>query len=212
MKFMQNLVSIGALALMLAHPLTAFGANAAVNASTTPARDLVGKFYAQLEETMKQGDTLGYAGRYKKLEPVIQSSFNLALMTRYAVGSAWSSASVAEQQQLISAFSQFSVATYANRFPRYDGEMFTVLDEKPAPGGGSIVVTHLTPNNEEPVTLNYLVRNDDKGQPRIVDVYLDASISELATRRSEFSGIVKNEGFNALAEKLTQKTKQLGPT
>lgn len=197
-------------AFLLTVPAPAMAAAQA--ASATTARELVSGFYGQLEDTMKQGEQLGFGGRYQKLQPVIQGSFNLPLMTRYAVGPAWSAASPEEQSRLIEAFSQFSVATYASRFPRYDGEVFTVLEEQPAPGGGSIVVTQLMPKGDEPVTLNYLVRPNEQGQLRIVDVYLDASISELATRRSEFSGIVKREGFSALAEKLAERTKQLGPT
>jgi phospholipid transport system substrate-binding protein len=194
--------------VMAAQPAT----TAPVPAPQQSAQKLVQSFYDQLVDTMKQGDALGFGGRYHKLAPVIQSSFNLPLMTRFAVGPAWAKASPAEQEQLVNAFSQFSIATYASRFPRFDGESFAVLEEKPAPGGGTLVITQLKPSGDEPVNLNYLVRPDDKGQLRIVDVYLDASISELATRRSEFSGIVKSEGFTALADKLTQKTKQLGPT
>ena len=190
-----------------------FGLIGMANAqAATPAEKIVQDFYGQLTDTMKQGEQLGFGGRYKKLQPVIEQSFNLPLMTRFAVGPAWAKASPTEQDQLVNAFSQFSIATYASRFPRFNGESFTVLEEKPAAGGGSLVVTQLKPSGSEPVTLNYLVRPDDKGQLRIVDVYLDAAISELATRRSEFSGIVKTEGFNGLANKLSEKTRQLGPT
>ena len=212
---MLNSALYGALGLMLlaGMPVAANAAQAAsAVASQQSAQKLVQGFYDQLVETMKQGDALGFGGRYQKLAPVIQSSFNLPLMTRFAVGPAWAKASATEQEQLINAFSQFSIATYANRFPRFGGESFVVIEEKPAPGGGQLVITQLTPKGDEPVNLNYLVRPDDKGQLRIVDVYLDASISELATRRSEFSSIVKSEGFTALADKLTQKTKQLGPS
>jgi 6-phosphofructokinase 1 len=46
--------------------------------------------------------------------------------------------------------------------------------------------------------LNYLVKTDEAGKLRIVDVLLDASISELATRRAEFVSVVKREGIDAL--------------
>ncbi|MFY9288118.1 MAG: ABC transporter substrate-binding protein [Alphaproteobacteria bacterium] len=180
-------------------------------AATTSPSSTVKEFYTQLVGTMKQGDQLGYAGRFKKLEPTIKSAYNLPLMTRLAVGPAWEKATASEQEQLISAFSDFSVANYASRFAKYDGEQFEVTGEKPV-SGGVIVETKLTPKDGEAVVLNYMMRPDEKGEYRIVDVFLDGSISELATRRAEFTSIVTREGLPALVNSLGAKSKQMGPS
>ena len=177
----------------------------------TPAQSVVHNFYTQLVASMKQGEQLGYSGRYKKLEPAIRAAFNLPLMTRMAVGSSWAMASTDEQNELVSAFSDFSVASYASRFTAFDGEQFTVLSEKPTEGG-VIVETSLKPKDSEAVFLNYLMRADDKGQYRIVDVFLNGTISELATRRAEFSSIARRDGIPALVNSLGQKSKQMGPS
>ncbi len=192
--------------------LALFALACPARAENAAASDLVKSFYAQLSDTMKQGDRLGFDGRYKKLDPVVRKTFNLPLMTRFAVGPSWAKAQPDEQTQLVAAFSEFSVATYASRFAKYDGETFDVLGEKPASGGGVIVETKLTPKGEEAVALNYLVRPDESGTLRIVDVFLDATISELATRRSEFTAIVKREGLNALVTALSEKSKKMGPS
>jgi phospholipid transport system substrate-binding protein len=178
-------------------------------AKATPSA-LVKSYYHALSDTMKQGETLGFEGRYKKLDPAVRAAFNLPFMARFAVGPAWSKASEAEQKNIVEAFSAFSVATYASRFKKDDGERFDVVDEKPAAGGGVVVETKLTPKDSDPVTLNYLVRDDETGAPRIVDVYLDASISELATRRSEFGAVIKREGLPALITMLSDKSKKMG--
>ena len=47
------------------------------------------------------------------------------------------------------------------------------------------------------------------GRWKIVDVYLDGTVSELALRRSEFSSIVKRESFDALIEAIDAKTAKL---
>jgi phospholipid transport system substrate-binding protein len=162
---------------------------------------------------MKDGDRLGYAGRYRKLDPAVKGAFNLPLMTRFAVGPVWLKASGEEQQQLISAFSDFSVATYASRFTKYGGEQFDVVGQMPASGGGVIVETRLTPGGgDKPVALNYLMRQDDKSNWRIIDVFLDGAISELATRRSEFNSIVERDGISALVNDLGEKSRQMGPS
>ena len=40
---------------------------------------------------------------------------------------------------------------------------------------------------------------------QIADVYLDGTISELATRRSEFAAILRTQGINGLIETLNAK-------
>lgn len=179
-------------------------------AEETQAIALVRSFYATLTDAMKQGPELGFEGRVKKLEPAVKQTFNLPLMARHAVGLIWSKQTKAEQTALIEAFSRFSVATYASRFTKYDGEKFEVLGEKPAAGGGVMVETILTPKGSDPVTLNYLVRNDETGKPRIMDVYLDAAISELATRRADFGAVIKREGFSSLITSLKEKADEMG--
>jgi phospholipid transport system substrate-binding protein len=188
----------------------AIAAPVANNPQTDPS-DVVRAFYVQLQDVMKQGDKLGFTGRFKKLQPTIQTSFNLALMTKIAVGTVWARATDAEQQQLVSAFSDFSVANYANEFKNYNGETFTVLQVMPAEAG-KIVQTKLTPKDGDPVELNYLVQQDETGAWRIVDVFLNGSISELAARRSEFTSIAKRDGIPALVNSLDEKSKQLGPS
>ena len=48
-------------------------------------------FYNALLSVMKQGDKLGIRGRYDKLAPTVRSTFDLAAMTRIAVGPEWNS-------------------------------------------------------------------------------------------------------------------------
>src|SRR5687767_8287451 len=51
----------------------------------------VKSLYAALLETMKDAKRLGVEGRYKKLAPVLNATFDLPAMTRIAVGPAWTS-------------------------------------------------------------------------------------------------------------------------
>ena len=173
------------------------------------AQAVIRNFYTQLAATMKQGDRLGFDGRVKKLEPAVKSAFNLPLMTKLSVGSSWTDASAQEQADLIAAFSSFSVANYASRFTNYNGEQFIVIGEK-ASGSDVIVETSLKPKDADAVNLNYLMRKDDKGSYRIVDVMLNGVISEMATRRAEFSSIARRDGIQGLVNSLGEKSKQMG--
>lgn len=177
-------------------------------AAAVPATTLTG-FYDTLLAVMKEGSRLGFAGRRQKLAPAITQAFDLPLMTRLVVGLQWPNLSAEDQKELVAAFSEFSVATYASQFDDFSGERFEV-DPKaaPAPGNDVIVKTKLIQSNGEPVQLDYLLR---QAQPewRIIDVFLSGTISQLAARRSEFSSILREQGARGLIAVLRQKTKAL---
>ena len=63
----------------------------------------------------------------------------------------------------------------------------------------------------EPVKVDYLMRR--KGDTWLIsDIYLDGAISEVATRRSEFSAILKNSGIDGLIMALDRKVYSLTGT
>jgi len=196
-------LAAGMLAAAAAMP---FSAAAATDASA--AASTVSSFYDTLLSVMKEGPSLGFKGRYDRLNPTVRTAFDLPLMTRLMVGPQWTSLTPAQQQQLISAFSDFSAATYASRFDDYSGERFEV-DPKPTPSNGGVIVhTKLLKNDSDPVDIDYLLR-ESNGVWRIVDVYLSGTVSELATRRSEFSSVLRRGGPAALVDVIQQKTAEL---
>ena len=170
-----------------------------------PASAVVDQFDTALLGVMKQADKLGYAGRAKELEPVIEKAFNIPLMTRIMVGSPWNEWGDDQRSHIIDAFGKFIVATYARRFDGYTGEDFVNKGEKPATSGGVLVATELTRPKDPSVALTYLMRDGDNG-PQIVDVFLTGTISELATRRSEFSAVLQQGGYQGLLTALEKKT------
>jgi phospholipid transport system substrate-binding protein len=129
-------------------------------------------------------------------------------MTRIAVGPRWTSIPADQQTALVDAFSRMTIATYANRFDGYSGERFEVEPNVDARGSGSVVHTRIVQPKGEPVTINYLMRKSGSDW-KIVDVYLTGTISELATRRSEFGSILDTGGPKALIGSLTQQADRL---
>ena len=191
-------------ALLCAPALPAWAEIEATDAAVTRIR----VFYDALLSVMKQADKLGIRGRYDKLAPTVRSTFDLAAMTRIAVGPEWHSIPPEQQAALIDNFTQMTIATYANRFDSYSGERFEVDATAEPRNTGRVVHTKLFPSTGEPVTLNYLMRGSGDGWS-VVDVYLTGTISELATRRSEFGAILKSGGPNALIDSLRQQTEKL---
>jgi phospholipid transport system substrate-binding protein len=102
------------------------------------------------------------------------------------------------------------VATYANRFDGYSGEHFEVVGDRPGPANGTLVETHLVRTHDAPVQLNYLRHQTPSGW-RVMDVFLSGTISELASRRSEFSSVLRQGGPDALLALLNRKVADLTP-
>lgn len=177
-------------------------------AETDPAAAPIRAFYDALLAAMKQANQLGVRGRYDKLAPVIRSTFDLAAMTRIAVGPEWTSIPSEQQTALLDHFARMTIATYANRFDGFSGESFEVDPEILTRNTGRIVRTKLLRPKDEPVTLNYLMRGSGDTW-KIVDIYLSGTISELATQRSEFGAILKSGGPTALIESLRQQIDKL---
>jgi phospholipid transport system substrate-binding protein len=159
---------------------------------------------------MKQGSSMDFAARRDLLAPEIQRDFDLAFMTRIVVGPPWRSLAEGDRQGLVTAFSAYSIATYAQRFKSYSGERFEV-DPSPTPqaSGDCIVHTKLFTSDPSPVQLDYLMRKSG-GQWRIIDVYLNGTISEVAARRSEYSTVLRQGGAPALIDLLTKKAADFG--
>ncbi len=192
--------------LVLALPL---GTSPASAAEPTPPEAVVRGFYDTLLQAMRQAKELGFAGRYKLLDPAIRKAFDLAAMTRISVGPQWRQIDPAIQTQLQSAFADWTIATYASQFNGFDGEVFAVGAVKDAASGDKLVETTLAPKGAEPVILNYLMRNTAGDSWRIVDIFLTGTISELATRRSEFTAILKSDGAEGLVKALTKRIDDL---
>jgi len=195
------LVSLAALPVM--------GVSAIGKASAAePPQGVVRAYYEVLLGVMKEAGKLGFAGRYERLKPAVEKVFNLPLMTRLAVGPGWESLTPAQQQQMVAFFADLTVATYANRFDGYDGETFEVVPDTVSSPSGTMVQSRLIKKQGDPIVLNYLMR-DSGGSWQAIDVFLGGTVSELATRRSEFTSVLRRDGAEGLLSLLRQRIQDM---
>jgi phospholipid transport system substrate-binding protein len=181
-----------------------------VHAAPSSGGDTVQGLYDALLNTMKNGRTLGQSGRFMRLAPVIRSTFDIATMARLSVGSSWAGLSEAQRQQVSESFGRYISAIYADRFDSYDGQKLEVTGEQPGPAG-VMVKSQIIKASGEPVKVDYMMRRNGESW-LISDIYLDGAISEVATRRSEFATILKNEGIDGLITALNRKADMLTGT
>lgn len=178
-------------------------AGAPAQAQTAPGGDpaaaTVQGFYDALVASMKAGGTA--KSRYEKLKPAVEAAFDIAGMTALSVGPTWSSMSAADQKALTDAFERMTVANYAGNFDSYSGEKFIVDPAVIARGSEKLVKSTLKPASGAAIPFNYRV-HEVGGAWKIVDVYLNGNISQLAQKRSDFGATLKAGGPQGLAKKI----------
>ncbi len=190
--------------LLFAAPLSLMALRHSVALAGEAGTAVVERFYGALLAVMKQAKRLSFDERYNRLAPTIGQTFDLGLMTRVAVGPGWAQIAPEQQQRLTAAFARYTISVYASRFDDWSGERFEVLGTTANPNG-TVVNTALVKANGEKILLNYLMRQDSAGGWKIIDVYLSGTVSELATRRSEFVAVLQKSGADGLAQVLEQR-------
>ena len=188
------LLSAGLALGMLSYP---------VHATPASGGDTVKRLYDTLLNTMKNGRTLGQSGRFAQLDPVIRRSFDIASMARLSIGSSWAGMSESQRQQITESFGRYISAIYADRFDSYAGQKLEVTGEQPA-SSGVMVRSQIIKASGEPVKVDYMMRRNGEAW-LISDIYLDGAISEVATRRSEFASILRNDGIDGLIAALNRR-------
>lgn len=150
---------------------------------------------------MKGGAKLGLAGRAAQIGPVVDRSFDLALMARLCVGPAWTAATPADRAAVVAAFRRLTVNEYAKNFDSWSGQSFRIDPKVEARGGDRVVRTTLVQPKGEAVAIAYRLRQTGSDW-RVIDVFYKNAVSQLTTRRADFEGIVAKGGARALVSHI----------
>lgn len=191
--------------------LTPRPAAAATGAAPHPtaAVELIRRYQSAVLSVMQRADALGPTGRADALDAPVRATFDFDRMARTAAGPAWRAADPGTRNAMVEAFAAFSVATHADRFSGYGGEAFEVTGTRAGPAGTLLVETRIVrPGGEPAVPITYVVAQGRQG-PKVVDVLLEGSISEVALRRSEWSSISQRAGLPGLIAALQERTQRL---
>lgn len=169
----------------------------------TAASDVIKSFNAALLRSMKGADDLGFAGRYRVLEPVMKDSFDLSFMARKSAGRHWKKFTPDQKKLLLEKYTAWSISSYAGRFDHYTGEQFNMLSEEKSSRGTITIISQLVKASKDPVNFYYRLQKKDN-KWRIVDIHI-AGVSQLAVTRSQFVSIIKKDGFDELIRRMQDK-------
>jgi phospholipid transport system substrate-binding protein len=187
-------------------------ASASALEATSPAKTasgaqaVIGRFNDVLLSMMKQAEKLGYHGRFDFVAPIVRKTFDCSFMARKTVGRYWDDLSDEDQSRWVKTFEDFTISNLADRFHGYSGQAFEVLGERPASRNTLIVLTllHRTGGADD-VELNYRMRETPAGW-RVIDVYANGKVSEVALRRAEYARSLKQGGIELLIDSVAKMT------
>jgi phospholipid transport system substrate-binding protein len=171
-------------------------------ASAATPTATVEKLHATLLTLMKEADTLGYQGRFDRVAPVLDETFNFETIGRVVTGRHWKGLAADKRSSFLDTFRKLSAATYAENFDGYGGETFKTLGEE-LKKGAALVRTQIVKTDGKTVSLNYVLNKTGEDW-RIVNVIAEG-VSDLSLKRSEYGAVIGKEGIDSLIAKLNSK-------
>ena len=188
--------------------LCALGIAAVALAAERTATATITRLNDVLLEVLKNAETLGYKGRFDKLMPVVADAFDLDFMAEKSIGKHWKTLSDADKARWRALFHEFTAATYAGNFDRFSGQRFELSGEEPSQNDTVVVHTTLIDPGGEDTELDYRLHATPAG-PKIVDIYLKGTVSQLALQRSDYTSALERGGFEALVTTIRGKIDDL---
>ena len=139
--------------------------------------------------------------REDRIAPVVDRVFDMPMMTRLAVGPSWTTMTPTDKTALVASFRHMTISQYALNFNGYTGEAFVVDAKAEVRGTDRLVKTKLTVPKGAPVSLGYRLRQAGSDW-RIIDVFYQNAISQLATRRADFAAVLARGGAKSLIQHI----------
>ena len=125
-------------------------------------------------------------------------------MIKFIYGRGWKNLNTELKNNLEETFLNFISYNYVERFGDVKDLDFKYKKSSELDDGKIIVETLLISSNSEPTKMNYLLE-EINSQWKVFDILLTGSISEIATKKSEFFSIIRQSGAEGLIEKINQK-------
>ena len=134
------------------------------------------------------------------IDDVVKNSYDLEKMGKIIIGIDWKQMDTKTQKEFINVFKRFISVNYFRRFNKinelnFEHQTVKVIGEK-----FKLARVILTADNEK-LKIDYLLGFKNE-KWKIFDVLIDGSISEVATKKSDFKKIIKEEGVSGLVKNL----------
>jgi len=177
-------------------------------ARTGPATATIAKLNDTLLAVLKGAETLGFKGRLDKLTPAVKETFDCDFMAEKSIGRYWKPLSDADKARWVALFQEYTAATYAGNFDHFGNQRFEISGEEPSQNDTTVVHTTLVDPGSETTALDYRLHQTPKG-PKVIDIYLKGTVSQLALQRSDFTSVLERGGLDGLITTIRGKIDDL---
>lgn len=174
------------------------------NASSDAALAFIDKVGSSALNTLKDS-ALSQAQKQAILQQLFADAVDVDYVAKFVLGRYWRSATPAQQQAYLEAYKPFLIKSYVGRLTNYSGQSYSLISSKPLPTGAVVGMRLMSPDNSTPPVEVYYRLNKTADSFKVVDIIVEG-VSLLSTQRSEFSGIVANQGIDFLTSALKKKT------
>jgi phospholipid transport system substrate-binding protein len=159
--------------------------------------EVVEHLHATLLDNMKQGAALSCAARIKRLEPVVDATFDTPFLAHFMLRKHWTQLSDAQRTRFTAALADFTTTSYAANFHEFDGESFVNTGVEEQGGGQRMVHARLVRKGGDPISFDYVLRQAKPGDWRVVNVIAEG-VSDLALRSAQYDKLYAERGFDGL--------------
>ena len=172
----------------------------------------INKFYTPQEVVNNLHTGLKKVSEKKSYSPndlinLVKNTYNAEKMIAKIIGDTWKKTNKKDQQEIVIIFQEYIAKNYFKRFKKIKNPIFDYKESRKISEKLMLIKTILLVDKEE-VLINYLLIFD-KNQWRIFDVLLAGSISEIATKKSEFSGFIRDGKISPLIDALKKQNSVL---
>jgi len=146
-------------------------------------------------------------GIYNTTKKLITETYNTEKMLKMIIGDSWKNLNKEIKKEIINVFEEYIAKNYIKRFSKIKNLQFSSLEEKKI-GNYKTVKSNLILENDEKISISYLL-SPKRQEWKIFDVLLAGSVSEIATKKSEFKSFIVDGNINPLIDALKKKNKTL---
>lgn len=181
--------------------IASFSELIAKNAEKKNCSNQVERLHNKLKQNNLSQDSL--KKKFVQTKNIVSDIFDYEKMIRIIYGRNWKKIEINKQNEMKEIFLDYMSYNYTKRFSNIKQLDFKIINNNLIENK-ILVNSLLIIDSNEKINISYLCNLDSKIE-KIFDIIIDGSISEISTKKSEFSKLIKSGGPNGLIEALESK-------
>lgn len=199
---MRNLIKLSGVRLALLMAVFLCGESLSIAQAVTPIERVQATINACQDTVRAKRAQLTEEQLKKELETVIRPVFDFREMAKRCLGSNWADGKPEQQEEFVSLFSELLARTYLNKIIKdIENSTFTYPENR-IEKDRAVVMTVIQ-NGDDKFSIDYRLMLKDNSW-LVYDVIIE-NIGLVSNYRSEFSGIIRKEGYDGLLKRLRAK-------